>query len=147
VYKAIIVYETRTGNTEVMAHAILAGLMDSGVQVTLRRTMDDVDVKELAGNDAVILGSPTHNHDINSLMKEFLSDMSKEDLKGKIGAAFGSYGWSGEAVQMMTENMKRDFGMDVIEPGLKLIYVPDEKGLEECKNFGKRIAERIKNRL
>ncbi len=146
-YKAIIIYETRTGNTEVMAHAILPGLTESGIQVTLKRIMDDIDVKELAGFDAVVLGSPTHNHDVNSLVKEFLLDMSKTDLKGKIGAAFGSYGWTGEAVQMITETMKQGFSMDVIEPGLRLKYVPDERDLEECKNFGKRIAERIKNRL
>jgi len=51
-------------------------------------------------------------------MKTFLFEMEKADLEGKVGAAFGSYRWSGESVQMMTDTMKHVFGMKVIEPGL-----------------------------
>jgi len=77
-------------------------------------------------------------------MKTFLFEMDKVDLKGKVGAAFGSYGWSGESVEILTETMKNLAGMDVIEPGLKVKRRPSEKGLEECRAFGKKIAARIK---
>jgi flavorubredoxin len=77
-------------------------------------------------------------------MKTFLFEMEKADLKGKVGAAFGSYGWSGESVQMLTDTLKHIFGMNVIEPGLKVLRRPDESGLKQCREFGKRIAEKIR---
>jgi flavorubredoxin len=129
-----------------MARAIHKGLADSGVNVTLRRAMDGINIKELQSMDAVILGSPTNNQEIIPLIKEFLLQMSKEDFKNKIGAAFGSCGWAGEGVDAMIETMGRSYGMDVIKPGLKVMYTPDEEGLEKCANFGKKIAAMIEKR-
>ena len=77
-------------------------------------------------------------------MKTFLFEMGKADLKGKVGAAFGSYGWSGESVQMMSDTMKHIFRMDVMEPGLRLKGRPSGSRLEQGEEFGKKIAEKIK---
>jgi len=76
---------------------------------------------------------------------ECLEDVAtkKIKLKGKIGAAFGSYGWSGEAPSLLLEIMKKRFEMETIEPGLTVRYAPDEKALEECRKLGKTVAERI----
>ena len=141
--KTMIVYETRSGNTEKMAEAITEGMKDMNLEVELKRVVS-AKSDDFQGADAVILGSPTYHHDLVGTMKIFLFEMEKEDLKGKIGDAFGSYGWSGESVRMMTDTMKHIFEMNVIEPGLKIKRRPTEKGLEECKGFGKRIAEKIK---
>jgi flavorubredoxin len=65
------------------------------------------------------------------------------NLKGKVGATFGSYGWSGEAPRMLLEVMKNKFEMETIEPPLLIRYTPDEKGLEECRKLGKIVAERL----
>jgi flavorubredoxin len=62
-------------------------------------------------------------------------------LKGKVGAAFGSYGWSGEAPKLLLEIMKNRFEMQVTEPPLLAKYVPDEKMLGMCQDFGKRVSE------
>jgi flavorubredoxin len=51
-------------------------------------------------------------------------------LKGKIGAAFGSYGWSGEAPRLVLEILKNKFEMEVVEPPLLIKYTPDNDGLE-----------------
>jgi len=139
----MIVYETRSGNTEKMAKAIAEGMKDMNVEVELKRVVS-AKSDDFQGADAVILGSPTYHHDLVSTMKTFLFEMEKVDLKGKIGAAFGSYGWSGESVGMMTDTMKHIFEMNVIEPGLKIKRRPTEKGLEECKDFGKKIADRMR---
>jgi len=141
--KAIIVYDTRSGNTGMMAKAIEEGMTEARIEVLSRRTVGATagDVKDV---DAVILGSPTYHSDMIGSMKTFLFEMEKADLKGMVGAAFGSYGWSGESVQMMTDTMRHIFGMDVIEPGLKMLRRPDEGGLKQCREFGRRIAERVR---
>jgi len=141
--KAIIIYETRTGNTQLIAKAIQEGMREAGVDVPLKRTAE-VKADNLADVDAVVLGAPTYHHDLTSPMKTFLFEMEKADLKGKTGAAFGSYGWSGESVRMMGDTMKHIFGMNVMEPGLKLIGRPSGSSLERGKEFGKKIAEKIK---
>jgi flavorubredoxin len=77
-------------------------------------------------------------------MKTFLFEMEKAELKGKIGAAFGSYGWSGESVRMMTDTTKHIFGMTVIEPGLGILRKATDDGLKQCRECGRRIAEKIR---
>ncbi len=140
--KAIIIYATRTGNTQIVAETILDGMKQSGVEVLLKRVAD-VEVSELAGVDAVILGAPTYHHDLIESMKTFLFKMESVDLRGKIGAAFGSYGWSGESVGMMNDTMKHVFGMEVMAPGFKLAGRPTGESLEQCREFGREIVERI----
>ncbi|TET41818.1 MAG: FprA family A-type flavoprotein [Dehalococcoidia bacterium] len=142
--QAIIIYDTRSGNTEKMAKAIEEGMQEAGVKVLSKRTVN-AKADDLTNVDAVVLGAPTYHHDLIQSMKTFLFQMEKADLKGKIGAAFGSYGWSGESVQMMTDTMKHIFGMSVIEPGLKILRRPDESGLKQCQEFGREIAEKIEH--
>lgn len=141
--RAIIVYDSRTGNTEIMAKAIEEGMRAAGIDVVSKRTVKASE-DDLKGVDAVVLGAPTYHKDMIGSMKTFLFEMEKVDLKGKVGAAFGSYGWSGESVQMMTDTMKHIFGMDVLEPGLKILRRPEYEDLEKCREFGRRIAEKIK---
>jgi flavodoxin short chain len=141
--KAAIIYDTRSGNTAMMAKSIEEGMKEAGVELSSKRTVGATagDVKDV---DAVILGSPTYHSDMIGSMKTFLFEMEKANLKGKVGAAFGSYGWSGESVRMMSDTMKHIFGMNVIEPGLKMLRRPDEGGLKQCREFGRRIAERVR---
>jgi len=141
--KAIIIYETRSGNTEMMAKAIEAGLKEAGVDVELKKAAR-AKADDLKDIDAVVLGSPTYVRSLIAAMKTFLFEMDKADLKGKIGAAFGSYGWSGESIEIMTETLKNLAGMNVIEPGLRIKRRPTDQGLKECREFGKKIAEKIK---
>ncbi|MBA7526790.1 Type A flavoprotein fprA [subsurface metagenome] len=76
-------------------------------------------------------------------VKTFLFAMKNAGLKGKVGAAFGAYGWSGESIEMMSDTMKHIFEMDVIEPGLKMKGTEVLTGEKECKEFGKKIAAKI----
>ena len=141
--KVLIIYYSQTGNTEKMARAIEEGAKSVvGIDVEVKYF---VKPEELAEADAVILGMPTYYHDIGMDMKNLLKRASKEeiDLKGKVGAAFGSYGWSGEAPNLLLEIMKNRFGMDVVEPALRIKYNPDQKGLDECRQLGKTVAEKI----
>ncbi len=141
--KLLIVYYSQTGNTEKMARAIEEGAKSVvGIAVDVKYF---VRPEELAEADAIIFGMPTYYHDIGIDMKNLLEGASKQEinLKDKVGAAFGSYGWSGEAPNMLLEIMKNRFQMDVMEPALRIKYNPDKNGLEECRKLGKTVAEKI----
>jgi len=141
--KAIVIYDSRTGNTGIAAKAIEEGIKEAGIEVSSQRTINAT-AEDAKNVDAVLLGSPTYHRDMIASMKTFLFEIGKAGLKGKVGAAFGSYGWSGESVQMMTDTMKHVFGMNVIEPGLKMLRRPTDDGLKQCQEFGRKIAGKIK---
>ena len=125
-----------------MAKAIAEGARINA-HVELRRLFECP--KNVESFDAILIGSPNYYHTLTHNLQEFLEELAfrKVNLKGKIGAAFGSYGWSDEVPNMILEIMKNRFEMDVVEPALLIKYTPDEKGLEECKNFGINIAKKI----
>lgn len=141
--KILILYYSRTGNTEKMAKAVAEGARTvQGVNVELTYHATPEQLKEY---DAIIVGTPTYHHnttlDIKMLFEE--AAVKNINLKGKVGAAFGSYGWSGEAPRLVIEILKNKFEMEVTEPPLLIRYTPDVAGLEKCKEFGKRIAEKL----
>ncbi|HID19939.1 MAG TPA: FprA family A-type flavoprotein [Methanophagales archaeon] len=140
--KAIVIYETTYGYTETMAKAIVAGLEETGVDVELKRVLS-AKAEDLKDFDAVVLGCPTYHHDMITTVKTFLFKMNDAGLKGKVGAAFGAYGFSGESIDMIYDTMKHIFEMDVIEPAFKQKTSEVITGEKECKEFGKKIAAKI----
>jgi flavorubredoxin len=143
--RILIVYYSHTGNTEKMAKAIAEGARTvQGVEVELKRYEAP---HRLIDFDAILIGVPTYHHGMTNNIKNFLEKVAfrNVNLKGKIGAAFGSYGWSGEAPRLVLEVMENKFEMEVLRPPLLIEYTPDEEGLEECLKLGKRVAEKILN--
>ena len=102
-----------------------------------------VEAGELAAFDAILIGAPTYHHNIPIDMKKLFEEAAEKDidLKGKVGAAFGSYGWSGEAPKFLLEIIKNKFEMQVVEAPLLAKYVPDENMLGKCRDLGKRVSE------
>jgi len=77
-------------------------------------------------------------------MEKFINEtLAATNPKGKIGAAFGSYGWSGEAPIVIAEKM-REMGMTVMDPVLRILHTPTDKDLQECKRLGIDIAGKTK---
>jgi flavorubredoxin len=140
--KILVLYYSRSGNTEKMAKAIVEGAKKDNLQVDLNFR---VEPQELNGFDAIIIGAPTYHQEMPLDFKELFEEASAQgiNLKGKIGAAFGSYGWSGEAPKNILEIMENKFEMQVIEPPLLAKYTPNEKMLNECRELGKKIAEKL----
>jgi len=141
--KLLILYDSQTGNTEKMAEAVAEGARSiSSVEVELKYFARP---EELAEADAIIFGSPTYYHEITLPIKQMLEEAArtKVTLQGKIGAAFGSYGWSGEAPEQILEILKNRFGMQTIEPAISILYEPKQAQLEECRKLGKTVAEEI----
>jgi flavorubredoxin len=143
--KILVLYYSRTGNTERMANAVAEGAKSLGeVEVELNYHMD---AESLSSYDAIIIGAPTYHHDMPVDFKNLFEQAAVTgiSLKGKIGTAFGSYGWSGEAPKLILEIMKYKFEMQVVEPPLLAKYMPDSTMLNLCKDLGKRVSESLMN--
>ena len=141
--RLLILYDSQTDNTEKMAKAVAEGAQsEPGVDVELKYYAEP---KELAEADAIVFGAPTYHHEITLPIKQILEEAAKAGVKleGKIGAAFGSYGWSGEAPEKVLEILKNRFQMKTIEPPITAIYEPKQAQLEECRKLGKRIAQQL----
>ena len=139
--KTLILYDTRTGNTDRMAHAVAEGAKSvDGVEVVLKRIAEGVG--ELADADGVILGSPTHNAKPSRAMRKLLSNLSEVPLKGRVGGAFGSYGWSGEAPGIIAGAL-RGQGVRVIGDAVRVKRSPGANDLTRCKDLGRTVAESI----
>jgi len=143
--KAIVVYLSTSGNTKSMAEAIADGIESRNIDV---KAVSFYDVKpgDLNDAEAIAIGSSTFYYKMLPPMEKFINEtLASSDPKGKIGAAFGSYGWSGEAPVMIAEKM-REMGMNVIDPVLRILHKPTDKDVEECKRLGIDIAEKLKHR-
>jgi NADH oxidase (H2O-forming) len=142
----IVFYMSAYGSTARMAEHIALGAGEvSGVRVSLYdleggETSPFVDLIEEA--DALLLGSPTINGDAVKPVWDLLSSLAVVSLKGKLGAAFGSYGWSGEAVRMIEDRM-RGLKMRVPLQGLRVKLIPAPEELEQCRDFGRRAARAL----
>jgi flavorubredoxin len=141
--KMLILYYSRTGNTKKMADAVAVGAkMVQGVEVELNYYI----TPEALGNyDAILIGIPTYHHDMTVDMKNLFEEAAVKNvnLKGKTGAASGSYGWSGEAPRMIIEITKSKFEMNATEPPLLVKYAPDQAGLKKCRELERKVAERL----
>jgi flavodoxin I len=141
--KVLVLYYSRTGNTEKMANAVAEGARTANnVEVDLEY---HVDAEDLAGYDAIVVGTSTYYHDMPMDMKRLFEEAAVKgvNLKGKTGVAFGSYGWSGEAPKMILEIMKLKFNMTVTESALLVLNVPDQNSLNLCRELGKRVSETL----
>jgi len=140
--KVVIVYLSTSGNTKAMADAIAEGVASRNVDVQTVN-FHEARIEDLKTADAIALGSSTFYYKMLPPMEKFIESLEKAKVKASIGAAFGSYGWSGEAPVMIAEKL-RSLGMTVIDPVLRIQYAPTEKDLEECKRLGKDIALKVK---
>jgi flavorubredoxin len=141
--RILIFYYSRTGNTEKMAKAIAEGAKSAeNVEVELNYY---VEADELAKFDAILVGAPTYHHEMPIDLKKLFEEAAAKNisLKGKIGVAFGSYGWSGEAPKFVLEIMKNKFEMRVIDPPLLAKYAPDQNMLNMCRKLGKHVSESL----
>lgn len=142
----LIFYISSYGNTARMAEAVCAGAQDvNGVRVSLY-DLEACDITSMVDlieeADGLALGSPTINGDAVKPVWELLSSLTVIDLQGKLGAAFGSYGWSGEAVRLMEERL-RGLKLQVPVEGLRLKLIPTDAELEQCRAYGRRLARAL----
>ena len=143
--KAVIVYDTMWGSTDLMGRTICEGLVKGGCSVKLMPlagfSRSDV-ITEILDAGALIAGSPTLNNNLLPSMADVLTYIKGLKPQNLIGAAFGSYGWSGESVKQVREYLEATKVEIVGESKVK--YVPTKEALQECFELGSQIAERLK---
>ena len=143
----LIVYDTMWSSTEKMAKAILEGIKSEGVEVTLYRlpNSDHGDIiGELLETKGIIVGSATINNGILPTVAPFLREIEGLRPKNKLAAVFGSYGWGGGATASIEKSLK-NAGIEIVSPSMSVKWVPNKTELENCYNFGKDFAKKIKN--
>jgi flavorubredoxin len=142
---AVVVYDTMWKSTQKMAEAITAGVLSEGVAcrpLSLRHWHRSEVMTEVFDARAVVLGSPTLNNGLYPTLADFLTYMKGLKPKNKIGAAFGSYGWSGEAVKLLERELQ-EMKIDIVQPGLRVQFVPGKETLEACHEFGRKIGRAV----
>ena len=150
--KAIITYESKYGNTRLVAEAIAEGVKEvSGAEVELSE-IKEVDLGRLVEYDMILVGSPNHMGKATRGIKDFIDKLGKLNLEGKIAAVFDTYlgGDFEKAVKKMEKQLgEKASGLEIPVPGLS-IKVEGMKGplvegeLPKCKEFGAKIAARLK---
>lgn len=142
-----IVYDTMWQSTRKMAQAIASGIREVSPSTTVKlmnAALDDKNdiLTEIFHSKALLVGSPTINFGVSYAIAGILEMIHGLRLKGKKAAAFGSYGWSGEAVKTMTESLS-GAGLEVVDEGLRMLWVPDDDSLKACEEWGRAFAGKI----
>ncbi len=144
--KAVVVFDTMWFSTAKMAEAIAEGLIAGGAQpklMPLKSNHRSNVATEILDAGALVVGSPTLNNNMYPTVADLLIYLKGLKPKNLVGAAFGSYGWSGEAVGQV-RGMLEEMKVDLVSDGLRIKYVPDSDALGQCYELGLEVAERVK---
>lgn len=139
----LIAFATRTGETEEIGSLIGEGLRVAGVDVTTRKITEISNASDINGYDGYVFGAPTYHGDMIQSMKPFLFLAEKADLAGKVGAAFGAFGWSGEAPERIFDTMKNIYAMNMVSRPLRLKSAALEGGVRMAHDYGKEVAAKL----
>jgi NAD(P)H dehydrogenase (quinone) len=152
--KILIVYDSKTGNTQSMAKAIARGAQEAGIIDTAVRKVEETANSDLLGADGIIMGSPTYFGQMSAKVKAII-DASigvHGQLTGKVGGAFTSSGGTasgGETTLLSIVQAMLIHGMivwgraDDKHYGVAVTGKPSKEDLAECEELGKRVAELV----
>lgn len=152
--KVIAVYESKFGNTKLVAETIAEGMREvSGIE-TVVSELKGVDSNQLAEFDAILVGSPNHIGRATRGIRKFIDKLGKLNLEGKLIAVFDTYmGKEFEkAVKKMEQQVtKKAPGLKLVAPGLSIMVGgyqgPVAEGeLPKCREFGVKIASQLKGK-
>ena len=141
--KVLIVYATRTGETQNIAELIGEGIRFSGHEANVTSVKEIKNEADLQGYDGYVFGSSTYHGEMLQGMKTFLFLAENANLAGKVGGAFGSFGWSGEANDRIFNTMKHVLKMDMVGDTLRLKSSSLGGGLTMAQDYGRQIAAKL----
>jgi flavorubredoxin len=143
--KALVIYDTMWHSTQGMAEAIVEALGHEGVDAKpmhLRTSHRSDIMTEVVDAGAILIGSPTLNNSVFPTVSDFLTYLKGLKPQNKVAAAFGSYGWSGEAVKQITKELE-EMKFKVVDPGVKVQFVPDQEATEACRELARKVAKEL----
>ncbi len=144
--KAVIVFDTMWQSTAHIARAIEEGLAGAGVDVRIMPLASchrsDV-VTEVLDAGALLVGSSTLNNNMLPRVADVLTYLTGLKPQHLVGTAFGSFGWSGEAVGLVADRMQA-MRIEPVGDTLKVRYVPDAAALDACRALGREVADKLK---
>ncbi len=147
--KALVIFDTMWKSTERMAKAVFSGLLDEGISTKLMDLQvhhrSDVATEALDAK-ALVFGSSTLNNNMLPRMADMLTYLKGLRPANRIGATFGSYGWSGEAVNQITAALE-EMKIRIVGPAVKVRYVPRHDDLRACVELGRTVGAAIKEDL
>lgn len=147
--KAVVIFDSMWDSTTKMARSITSGIESEEVNVRLMNTRkwhrSDI-MTEIIDAGAIAVGSPTLNNSIFPVIADVMTYIKGLRPQNKIAAAFGSYGWSGEAVKILNKEFT-EMKFDIIDDGVRVQYVPDDDDLQRCFDLGVKLAKTLKERL
>jgi flavorubredoxin len=142
--KILIVYTSRTGGTLAIAERLAEGIRFEGVEAEIKDVSNIKKETDLDGFDGYAFGSPTYHGDMLQPMKTFLFLAEKANLEGKVGGAFGAYGWSGEALDRIYGTMENIFKMNMVGDPLRLKSLSLGGGTQMAQEYGRQIGKKVK---
>ncbi len=143
-----IVYDTMYHATKKMAEAIARGIEGKGIPCKIyNSSISDISdvLTELFRSKGILLGSCTVNNGYLRSLSGVIDELKGHKLKGKVGAAFGSYGWSNEAPKHLSNGLE-GAGIEVAMAPISIRYAPTQKDLEDCVHFGAKFAEKLQEK-
>jgi flavorubredoxin len=141
--KVMIVYASRTGETQQIAELIGEGVRLGGHQAEVINVKNVKSEADFAGYDGYVFGSATYHGEMMPAMKTFLFMAEKAKLEGKAGGAFGAFGWSGEANDRIFQTMKNVLKMDVVGDCLRLKSSNLGGGVSMAQEYGRQLARKL----
>ena len=134
--------------TRRMAESIAKGIREVDPEINVKifniaNTDKNDIITDVFKSKAILVGSPTIGKGILSSVAEIMEMIKGLRFKNKKAAAFGCYGWSGESVKVLTEDLEKS-GFSIINDGIRAMWNPDDESIDKCIEFGKEIAEKIK---
>jgi flavorubredoxin len=141
--RVLIVYTTRSGETENIAQLIAEGIRFTGIEAKVVAANAIKTEADLAGYDAYVFGSPTYHGEMMQGMKQVLFLAEKADLRGKTGGSFGAFGWSGEALERIYDTMTNIFGMDMASGPLRLKSSALGGGRQMAQDYGREVGNKV----
>jgi len=141
--KVLVVCATRTGETLRIGELIAEGIRFSGHEVKVVNVNTIKKEDDLQGYDGLAFGSATYHGGMIQGMKTMLFLAEKAGLEGKVGGAFGAFGWSGEAPDRIFNTMKNIFKMNMVGGPLRLKASSLGGGVQMAQDYGREIAEKL----
>ncbi len=140
--KALVVYATRTRQTQRIGELIAEGMRFEGVEVTVVN-VNEVEKQgiKLDDYDGLVLGSATYHGEMLQAMKTFLFVVEKANVENKVGGSFGAFGWSGEAPGRIFATMQNVFKMKMVGGPLQLKSAALGGGAQMAQDYGRQIAK------